>query len=258
MIMRQHNDEPLFNWLDTQNGNTRYVYYGIYFQYVFSYTLSMNTMIRAQIMKKGGALDKWTSLGREGAKALMKKYLATFTFDELDLMRDLEARGVDDDEKLPNYFYRDDGTKLWGAISLYCEEILNLCYSTEDDVTGDTEIHDWMSDIHNNGFPYLNDAQRCGLPLRLTSVAELARVVTKIIFTSTCFHSATHQDALDLFGFLPLVPALMRQLPPNRRAQCNREYITKTLPEQSPEAYYGSLANVMQQCKPDEVRFTDK
>ena len=213
----------------------------------------MNTMIRCHILKKGGALDKWTSLGSEGSKALMRKFLVGFSFDELDVTRDLEARGVDDEEKLPNYLYRDDGRRLWDAISLYCEEILELFYCSGEDVERDTEIQAWILDLHENGFPTFTDQQRRGLPREFKDVKELARVVTKVIFTSTCFHSATHQDALDLYGFLPLVPAMMRQMPPHRRGQVNREFIVKTLPEQSPEAYYGSLANVLQQCKPDEV-----
>ena len=56
------------------------------------------------------------------------------------------------------------------------------------------------------------------------------------------------------YGFLPLVPAMMRHPPPTKPGLTGRELIVKTLPDQSPEAYYGSLAYVMAMCRADDVR----
>jgi hypothetical protein len=47
---------------------------------------------------------------------------------------------------------------------------------------------------------------------------------------------------------------MMRQPPPTSKAAITKDTIVKTLPtEQSAEAYYGSLAFVMQLCKVDNV-----
>ncbi len=213
----------------------------------------MNTLIRQHVLKKGGAVDKWISLGHEGCRELMKRYFSTFSFDELDLPEDLRQRGVDDPEKLPNYFFRDDGLRLWDAVSTYAQNMLGLFYKSNDDVIMDTELQSWIQDIHVNGFHGYGDPNRLGLPTRLDSLSCLTQLATKVIFMGTCYHSATHSEALDLYGFLPLVPGMMRKPPPHKRGLTNRELIVKTLPDQSPEAYYGSLANVLQQCPPDEV-----
>ena len=46
----------------------------------------MNTLMRKHVLRKGGGIDKYTSVGSEGYKVLMKKYYTTeFKFNELDL-----------------------------------------------------------------------------------------------------------------------------------------------------------------------------
>jgi arachidonate 5-lipoxygenase len=88
----------------------------------------------------------------------------------------------------------------------------------------------------------------------MKSVADVASLVSGIIFTLTGQHSATHFDALDLYGFIPDVPALMRKpVPTSRDIVVNRDELSATLPDQFPDAYYVSLAYVMQVHKPDEV-----
>jgi len=75
-----------------------------------------------------------------------------------------------------------------------------------------------------------------------------------VMFTLTFGHSATHTDALDLYGFIPDVPAMMRRPPPKcREKNISRETLATILPEQIPDAYYGSLAFVMMVHVPDVV-----
>ncbi|ELU07246.1 hypothetical protein CAPTEDRAFT_169085 [Capitella teleta] len=219
----------------------------------FRYTLPTNTILRRNILKKGGSAETYMSIGSEGFKSLVKKFYTTeFSFESMDLPLLLNQRGVDDAEKLPNYFYRDDSLKLWQAISEYCLNILKIFYKSDEDVQMDSEIQAWIEDIQERGFPGLKPHQREGLPMHFDNVEELARTMTKILFTSTCQHSATHSEALDMYGFLPLTPAMMRMPPPSKKRMVGRDVIVKSLPDQSPLAYYGSLANVMQFHKPDE------
>ena len=78
--------------------------------------------------------------------------------------------------------------------------------------------------------------------------------MSRVIFTLTVLHSATHMDALDLYGFMPDVPAMMRRpLPTRRDFVVTRDELAATLPDQFPDAYYVSLAFVVQVNKPDEV-----
>ena len=45
-----------------------------------------------------------------------------------NIKRSMESRGVGDPDKLPNYYYRDDGVKLWEAFESYARGILQLFY----------------------------------------------------------------------------------------------------------------------------------
>ena len=91
--------------------------------------------------------------------------------------------------------------------------------------------------------------------LRVSSVGQLVQLVSRVIFTLTAQHSATHMDAMDLYGFIADVPAMMRRPVPTRRDfPVSRDELAATLPDQFPDAYYVALAFVIQVHKPDEVR----
>jgi len=86
------------------------------------------------------------------------------------------------------------------------------------------------------------------------SVHQLTELISRVIFTLTAQHSATHMDAVDLYGFMPDVPAMMRRPVPTRRdLRVTLDELSATLPDQFPDAYYAALATVIQAHKPDEV-----
>ena len=95
--------------------------------------------------------------------------------------------------------------------------------------------------------------EMANVPQSIQTIDELSDIVTKLIFTTTCQHSATHTEAMDIYGFIPGIPAMMRQPPMSRKQMCTREFIGKCLPDQFPDAYYGSLSTLLQVHKPDEV-----
>lgn len=51
--------------------------------------------------------------GLEGTKVLMAKGMSCLTYASLCFPDDIQERGVD---CIPNYYYRDDGLKIWSAI----------------------------------------------------------------------------------------------------------------------------------------------
>lgn len=100
-----------------------------------------NTLLRRNILRRGSAVDKYTSIGADGFRLLMSRYYTQqFCFDELDLPLDLASRGLHDPELLPHYLYRDDGMRAWRATSTYCRDMLKLFYGDDDDVASDTEL----------------------------------------------------------------------------------------------------------------------
>uniref|UniRef100_A0A3Q1G8W1 Arachidonate 15-lipoxygenase B-like n=1 Tax=Acanthochromis polyacanthus TaxID=80966 RepID=A0A3Q1G8W1_9TELE len=85
-------------------------------------------------------------------------------------------------EDVPNYYYRDDGLKLWDGI-------LGHYYKSDAEVQQDTELQKWTSDIFEHGF--LSQANT-GIPQSLTTVAKMVKFVTMVIFTGSGQHSAVN------------------------------------------------------------------
>jgi len=112
----------------------------------------------------------------------------------------------------------------------------------------------WLTELIEVGFSGHRSA-RAELPV--STLDQLTKLVSSVMFTLTAQHSATHMDAMDLYGLMPDVPAMMRRPPPtHRQLNITRDLLSATLPDQFPDAYYVALAFVIQVHKPDEVPTT--
>ena len=106
---------------------------------------------------------------------LMRRSHSEVTYSSLCLPDNISARGL---ESIPNFYYRDDGLKLWNIISrfaldTYCNclfviiyffyqkcfaftsfvgAIVENYYPSDSDVHEDTELQDWISEIFTHGF----------------------------------------------------------------------------------------------------------
>ena len=65
---------------------------------------------------------------------LMKKHFRTLNLSSYDLPQVLKERGVDDPEKLPHFYYRDDASKLWYAIKDFVSKMLSIHYQSDEDI----------------------------------------------------------------------------------------------------------------------------
>ena len=68
--------------------------------------MAINTIGRNELIAKGGIVDKTLSIGGGGHVQLLENTYKNFKFEMLCLPQMLKDRGVDDPEKLPNYYYR--------------------------------------------------------------------------------------------------------------------------------------------------------
>ena len=155
---------------------------------------------------------------------------------------------------------------------------MELFYTDSDDVINDLELQAWIHDLNENGFPSdllttsgntesshtdLPTSSKClnqyqthtkyGLPKQITCIEQLTDLVSKIIFTSTCAHTASHSEAMDMYGFEPSVPARMCACVPEVKGRVKKADLVSSLPEQNPELYSCGMAYVMSLKKADEV-----
>ena len=95
-----------------------------------------------------GSLKQVLTIGQgsKGVDELLQKSFENFQFDiDLDFPANITHRGMAD---IPNYHFREDGLKLWGAIKDYVEEIVNMFYISNEDVVSDWELQEWIEEIY--------------------------------------------------------------------------------------------------------------
>nr|XP_010594897.1 hydroperoxide isomerase ALOXE3 [Loxodonta africana] len=189
------------------------------------YTLQVNTIARATLLNPEGLVDKVTSIGRQGLLYLMSTGLAHFTYTNFCLPDSLRARGV---LAIPNYHYRDDGLKIWGAIESFVLEIIGYYYPSDMSVQQDSELQAWVGEIFAQAFL---GRENSGFPSRLCTSGELVKFLTAIIFNCSAQHAAVNSGQHDFGAWMPNAPSSMRKPPPQTKGTTTLKSYLDTLPE---------------------------
>uniref|UniRef100_A0A8D2LYP8 Arachidonate lipoxygenase 3 n=1 Tax=Varanus komodoensis TaxID=61221 RepID=A0A8D2LYP8_VARKO len=209
------------------------------------YIFHINTLARTSLLQAGGLLDKATSTGREGMLKLLARGLQATSYTSLCLPDDLEDRGV---TSLPNYYYRDDGMKIWAAIEKYVSGIVGFYYKSDAAVKGDSELQAWIHEIFTEGFL---SRKSSGVPSSLETAPELIRFLTMVIYCCSARHSAVNSGQFDFAAWIPNTPPTLRQPPPKVKGATTLQSVLDTLPDDLPSTCIRRLGNY-----PDE-HFTE-
>jgi Lipoxygenase len=187
----------------------------------FFNTFAINEMARGIFLGHNGFFDVTGALGFTGSNELLERaYLGTgkhytgepYSFYQTSLPRDLKRREV---ETLPGYHYRDDALLIWDAIQAYVREILSLKYQTSDDLIGDQEIQNWKTELVSPDLGrmpgLLPPEKQDQLNGKLSSIEDLAEILTNVIFTATAQHSAVNFGQYEYAGWVPNMPFALYQ-----------------------------------------------
>ncbi|XP_029966798.1 hydroperoxide isomerase ALOXE3-like [Salarias fasciatus] len=189
----------------------------------FRYTLHINTLSRTILFGPKGALNTST-LGNEGMTELIRRGLSEMTYSSLCLPENITARGL---ESVPNFYYRDDGLKLWNIINSFVRKVVEHYYPSDNDVVKDTELQNWISEIFTHGF--LKN-KLAGFPTTFDTVEEVVKFITMLIFTVTAQHAALNNGQFDFVSWMPNGSLLTRRPPPTTKGQSSVETILETFP----------------------------
>ncbi|CAL8276452.1 unnamed protein product [Merluccius merluccius] len=113
------------------------------------------------------------------------------TYSSLCLPENIAERGL---ESVPNFYYRDDGLKLWSLINSFVKEMADKYYPSDNDVSRDSELQAWISDIFTNTFLENGSSD-------FRTVEELTKFVTMVIFTASAQHAAVHNGQVPLGSY---------------------------------------------------------
>uniref|UniRef100_A0A669AWT8 Arachidonate 15-lipoxygenase type B n=1 Tax=Oreochromis niloticus TaxID=8128 RepID=A0A669AWT8_ORENI len=175
------------------------------------YTLNINFLARKLLISKNGFFSQFTASGGEGVFTILKKSLSSLTYSSLCIPDDIAERGLKD---VPNFHYRDDGLKLWDIIHRFVKGTLSFYYKTDVEVEQDSELQAWIKDIFQYGFLSLEST---GIPQKFTTVDEMVKFVTMVIFTCSAQHSAVNSGQYDFGAWMPNSPTSLQLPPPTKK-----------------------------------------
>ncbi|XP_036430857.1 polyunsaturated fatty acid lipoxygenase ALOX15B-like isoform X1 [Colossoma macropomum] len=188
------------------------------------YTLQINIMARKQLISADGTFAMHSAIGHKGLTTFLRRATAGLTYSSLCLPDNIKERGL---ENIPQYYYRDDGLKLWNIIHKFVHGVL-AHYYTERDVQEDSELQTWLTEIVEHGF-LKND--NSGIPKSFHTVAELVKFVTMLIFTVSAQHAAVNNGQFDFGAWMPNFPGTMKIPPPTRKGQATADSVVAGLPD---------------------------
>ncbi|XP_026886847.2 hydroperoxide isomerase ALOXE3-like [Electrophorus electricus] len=190
------------------------------------FTLQINIMARKTLISSYGYFPKFTAIGNDSMMEFLQRAVLSLTYSSLCLPDDIKERGL---EKIPNFYYRDDGLELWKIIFKFVNGILSYYY-TDSDVQTDIELQAWLTSIFQSGFL---ENPHAGFPKSFSTVEELVKFVTMVIFTVSAQHAAVNNGQFDYGGWMPNFPSSLQQAPPRRKGLATEHTVSDTLPSVS-------------------------
>uniref|UniRef100_A0AAY5K721 Lipoxygenase domain-containing protein n=1 Tax=Esox lucius TaxID=8010 RepID=A0AAY5K721_ESOLU len=191
----------------------------------FRYTLQIDTLARSQLISKHGIINTFAAVGGPGMMMYLKKAVASLTYSSLCMPEDIAARGL---ESLPNFYYRDDGLKLWNIIQKYVQGVVENYYCQDADVVKDSELQGWITEVYDHGF---NKEPNTGIPQSFTLVTDLVKFLTMVIFTASVQHAAVNNGQFDFAGWMPNAPISLQKPPPTTKGQSTEKTMLETFPD---------------------------
>ncbi|XP_046901368.1 hydroperoxide isomerase ALOXE3-like [Hypomesus transpacificus] len=213
----------------------------------YRYTFQINIQARNQLISENGIISKNAAIGGEGMNMFLQKAAAALTYSSLCLPEDIAARGL---ESIPNFYYRDDGQKLWNIIHSYVKGVVEFYYVCDSDVERDSELQKWIGDIFTHGFL---EKKETGVPELFSTVLELVKFLTMVIFTASVQHSAVNFGQDDLVGWMPNCPTSLQKPPPTTKGQYTEKKMWETFPDINVTAYGLVTVNLLSTQSPDFV-----
>ncbi|XP_077427657.1 arachidonate 12-lipoxygenase, 12R-type-like isoform X2 [Vanacampus margaritifer] len=188
------------------------------------YTLQINELARKQLIGPTGVFTQFTASGGEALTMILERLMSSITYRSLCIPDDIADRDMQD---VPNFYYRDDGLQLWSIMFKFVQGVIQYYYKSDDEVHDDSELQIWIGDIFEHGF--LSEPQT-GIPKCFTTVPELTKFVTMVMFTSSCQHAAINSGQYDYGGWMPNTPATLQRAPPTKKDTTSAATMRETLP----------------------------
>ena len=220
------------------------------------YTMAINRKARESLINATGILARTFSVGADGEIEMFKRCGRAYSVHWSNIKRNTEERGVDDASKLPHYYYRDDGYRVWDAIESYVTEIIDMCYVNDASVSEDEELQSFANDVHFNGFPPYGGTPGHKFPSSIATKAELIQICTLVMFTGSAQHAAVNFGQYTYYSFVPNAPFVLHKPPPTKKGKLKFKDLMDSLPDKEETLATNVLVSLLSGYSPDEVNIS--
>jgi arachidonate 15-lipoxygenase len=163
----------------------------------FEGTLFINEAAATSLIAPDGPIDHIFAGTIASTQGLAVAARLDFDFTAKMLPHDLAARGVGSGSALADFPYRDDGLLVWDAIHAWTRQYVALYYTSDADVTGDSELTAWAACV-------AGEAKVKGFG-PITTRDALVDACAMIMFTASAQHAAVNFPQKDIMAFAPAI-----------------------------------------------------
>ncbi|OWK07514.1 ALOX5 [Cervus elaphus hippelaphus] len=228
------------------------------------FTIAINTKAREQLICEYGLFDKANATGGGGHVQMVQRAMQDLTYTSLCFPEAIKARGMDNTEDIPYYFYRDDGLLVWEAIKTFTAEVVDIYYETDQVVEEDQELQDFVKDVYMYGMRGKKASAQgspLGFPKCIKTKEKLCEYLTVVIFTASAQHAAVNFGQLgrwlslqyDWCSWIPNAPPTMRAPPPTAKGVVTIEQIVDTLPDRGRSCWHLGAVWALSQFQDNEL-----
>lgn len=178
----------------------------------FKDTIGINFLARQTLVSEVEPItDRTFSPGTAQAMQLFLEAWDEYDFFDNNFVNDLKNRGFDEEQTdgVKDYYYREDGFKLWNAMGNYIEKVVDASYPNDKDVENDEHIKKWAHETSA-----ADRADIPGFPKRIYSKVLLVKSLQTIMWNLSAAHSAVNFSQYDHLSYIPNRPnALFKRMP---------------------------------------------
>lgn len=193
----------------------------------FEGILHINNLAHEFLIAPKGGVDRLCAGTIESISKMVVSGVENYSFNDAMLAQDLKARGVDDQDVLPNYPYRDDALLYWSAIGKWVSKYLSIYYLSDADIQADIELNNWYREIVSDFGGRISGFGENG---SIGSFSYLVDAIRMIIYTCSVQHAAVNFPQYDLMSYVGGMPLAVYKEAPTSKTGATEQDFLDTLP----------------------------
>ncbi|CAH1246079.1 ALOX5 [Branchiostoma lanceolatum] len=193
----------------------------------FKDTIGINYLARHSLVSRIFPItDPMFATSTVGGLHMFIKEWRKYRFMDMAFPEELKRRGFDEEKSdgLEDYYFRDDGFKLWNIYKDYVTGVVEAAYLSDKDVVADEALQQFCQMIEGPG-------QLHGFPREISNKQLLIDCLTNIIFNVSAQHSAVNFPQYDYYSFIPNRPAQLKMEMPHGPNDMLESAILEALPD---------------------------